>query len=120
MSGMNRDENARPQNEPRVERPRYEPEIIPPAHERRNSQQSENVFIFTDRQGRTRRVTQPRPLTVFLVLALFVLISSIILALLLGALLLWIPVAATIIVVMLGAAYVRSAWRRLRGRPPNA
>ena len=118
MSAMNRNENS-PPDEPRIERPRYEPEIIPPAHERRRFHESENVFIFTDREGRTRRVTPPRPLTVFLVLALFVLISSVILALLLGALLIWIPVAATIILVMLAAAYVRGAWRRLRGRAPN-
>ena len=105
--------------EPEVEQPRFEPEIIPPGGESGGrTADNANVFIFTDRQGRTHRVNvaAPRPLTVLLVLALFVLVSSVILALLLGALLIWIPVAATIIGAMIAYAYLRGFWRRLRGR----
>jgi hypothetical protein len=91
---------------------------MPPDRQDGSSSESTNVFIFNDRQGRTHRVNvaAPRPLTVLLVLALFVLVSSVILALLLGALLIWIPVAATIIGAMIAYAYLRGFWRRLRGR----
>ncbi len=100
-------------HDPRPERPRYEPEIIPPADERTDG----GVFVFIDRHGQTRRVTfrPPGPLTLILILAVFGLAVAAGLVMLLGFVLVWIPAVIALIAGVALAGYVRRVawpWRR--------
>lgn len=109
--------DPRPGSEP--ETPRVEPEILPPdGEDPRPRGGRPGVFVFIDRDGRTHQVNMGagRPFIVVLALLIFALISAVILALLFGALLIWIPVAATIILGMIAFAYFRGFWHRLIGR----
>ncbi|HEX2216751.1 MAG TPA: hypothetical protein VHG27_08700 [Xanthobacteraceae bacterium] len=101
------------------ERPRAEPEIIPPDRARAERASGDpRVFVYVDREGRTHRlnISAPRPLTVILALLIFALVSALILALLLGAFLIWLPIAAVLIATFMTIAFVRGFWHRLRGR----
>ncbi len=95
----------------RPERPRYEPEIIPPAAERTDG----GVFVFVDRYGNTRRFTfrPPGPLAVVIALVLFGIAAAAGLLMLLGFVLVWIPAVIALILGLALAGYVRRFfWRR--------
>jgi len=93
----------------RPERPRYEPEIIPPAAER----ESGSVFIFVDRHGHTRTFRPPGPLAIMFALALFGVALAAGLFMLLGFVLVWIPaVIALIAGLALAGSIRRFFWRR--------
>lgn len=97
----------------RPERPRYEPEIIPPASERTEG----SFFVLVDRYGNTRRFAfrPPGPLTVIIALALFGVAAAAGLLMLLGFVLVWIPAVIALIVGIALAGYVRRfswPWRR--------
>jgi hypothetical protein len=99
----------------RPERPRYEPEIIPPLRERTDG----GVFVFVDRYGNTRRVTfrPPGPLAVIIALALFGVAAAAGLLMLLGFVLVWIPAIAALIAVLALVGYFRRFSWRWRRRP---
>lgn len=100
------------------EYPRSEPEIIPPEHSRsRATRGNEKVFVYVDGEGRTHRVNMkaPGPLTAILVLLAVALVASLILAVVLGALVFIIPIAAIGLAGLIAFAYARRFWRRLRG-----
>lgn len=88
---------------PRVERPRFEPEIIPPGAQRGD----DGVY-------RVRMVNPP--FTVLLLLAVIALASIAVILLVIGALLVWIPVVAFVVSLGLLAFYARYYWLRFRGR----
>jgi hypothetical protein len=92
-------DNPRP---PRIERPRVEPEIIPPGAQRGD----DGVY-------RVRMVNPP--FSVILVLALIALVSCAIVVLVIGALLVWIPVVAFVVSIVLLFFYARYYWARAKG-----
>ena len=114
------------------EKPRSEPEIIPPGRddspwtqegwpsdaarsEADPSSRSSGVYITVDEQGRThyRTFTPPGPFTIGLVLALIGLIGAAILLLALGFVLFLIPVVAIAVAALALSGRVRIWWRRL-------
>ena len=98
----------------RPARPRYEPEIIPPAHERAES----GVFVFVDRYGHARRFAfrPPGPLAIVIALVLLGVVAAAGLVMLLGFVLLWIPAVIALIVAFAFAGYIRRVSWRWRGR----
>ena len=96
------------------DRPRVEPEIIPPGQRARREQS--RVFISIDENGATRRVNlaQPGLLTILLALAVFGLIVVALLVVLLSVALIWIPVAIALVVAFVAAATFRQWWHRIR------
>jgi hypothetical protein len=101
------------------EQPRVEPEILPPdGDEPVGRGMPPRVFMFVDRDGRTRFASfrAPGPLT--LMLALFILgaIGAAILVLVLGFVLVWIPVAVLAVAALTFSTQIRATWRRLTGR----
>jgi hypothetical protein len=112
------------------QKPRSEPEIIPPgregspwAHEgwpfqsAGEADQNANsaVFITVDEQGRThyRTFKPPGPFTIGLVLALVGLVGAAILMLALGFVLFLIPVVGVAVVALVLSGRIRTWWRRL-------
>jgi hypothetical protein len=85
------------------DRPRSEPEIIPPGQQDRRDRS--HVFISIDESGGPRRIymAQPGLLTIMLTLAVMGLIGVVALVVLLSVALIWIPV-----VIVLVAAFVAS------------
>ena len=76
------------------DRPRSEPEIIPPGRDNRRDGSKPHVWVWVaDREGmRQANVTLPGPFTIFLALALVTVVVGGILLVVLGAVLIWIPV----------------------------
>lgn len=105
---MTTDDQGRP------ERPRSEPEIIPPGHS--GARRDSGIFVWVaDREGMRRaNVTLPGPFTIFLVLALFALVAAVIFAVLLGAILFWLPIFVLAVGALLLAATARQYWWRFR------
>ena len=88
--------------EPQGEKPRSEPEIIPPDHAGRTAQGTPRMRVFVDTRGTERvYVAKPGPLGIILVILITGILSVVMLILLLGAFLIWIP-----LVVLLGAVAV--------------
>jgi len=96
------------------ERPRSEPEIIPPGGSERRDES--RVFVWVaDREGMRRaNVTLPGPLTIFLALVLVALVAGVIVLLVLGAVLIWLPVFILAVGALLIAAAARQYWWRFR------
>ena len=106
---MTNDDQGRP------ERPRSEPEIIPPGHSGGRRRESDVFVWVADREGMRRaNVTLPGPFTIFLVLALFALVAAVILAVVLGAILFWLPIFVLAVGALLLATTVRQYWWRFR------
>ena len=92
----------------RVERPRIEPEIIPPGEPLRSPRTGE----FTgSRFGPRIYVARFGTLGIIMVVLGVLAVTTLILVLLLGALLVWIPVVGLIV-----AAAILSRWLRPRAR----
>jgi hypothetical protein len=103
---------------PRVERPRVEPEIIPPDPRRGARGGFDSVFIRVEEgDDGIRRVTlkKPGPFTIVLILLAAGLLVAIVLLLLAGLVLLWIPLVIAGIVFALFSGSLRGAWQRVRG-----
>jgi len=85
------------------ERPRFEPEIIPPVQQDRRDRS--HVFVSIDEHGDARRIYLAKPglLTIILALAVLGLVGISVLIVLLSVALIWIPV-----VIALAAAFVAS------------
>jgi hypothetical protein len=98
----------------RSERPRSEPEIIPPG--RSGGREDSGIYVWVaDREGMRRaQVTMPGPFTIFLALAVVALVAAVIFAVLLGAILFWLPIFVLAVGALLIAASVRQYWWRFR------
>jgi hypothetical protein len=110
---LNRDANlVNEDRTPRAETPRSEPEIIPPGHTRERGRGG-RVWISIDRgDGRHTYVKQPGPFTIALVVVGVILLAALIVMLVLGALLIWVPVAALIAVGAIIVAFLKGYFRR--------
>jgi len=98
------------------DRPRSEPEIIPPGRDNRRDGSKPHVWVWVaDREGmRQANVTLPGPFTIFLALALVTVVVGGILLVVLGAVLIWIPVFVLAVGALLIAATARQYWWRFR------
>jgi hypothetical protein len=96
------------------ERPRSEPEIIPPGQ--RDRRDPSRVFISIDENGGPRRVymAQPGPLTIFLALMVLGLIGVVALIVLLSVALIWIPVVLVLVAAFVASLTFRHWLDRLR------
>ena len=93
---------------PPSNRPRAEPEIIPPGapfpprgDDPFNARFTQRIYI-----------ARPGPFGLLLVAAAVIIIAVVILLLLVGAVLIWIPVVGLMIAVAIVSGMVRSRWRR--------
>src|ERR1700745_4245753 len=84
------------------ERPKVEPEIIPPGERGPHPRGASWVWTSSGRaQGRTVRFETRGPLALVMALVMLGLGSAVVLAILLGLVLLWIPVSIAIAVAIL-------------------
>jgi hypothetical protein len=108
-----------PSDYPRPEQPRVEPEILPPdGDEPVGRGMPSRMFVFVDREGRTRFASfrPPGPLTLVLALLIIGAIGASILVLVLGFVLIWIPAAVLVVAALAFSSQIRAGWRRLIGR----
>lgn len=97
----------------RVEKPRYEPEIIPPG--RAGAKRRSHIWMSIDESGTHRfYLARPGPFTIFVALVLAGLVVAAIVLLLLGVVLIWIPAVVLIVGALLLSVTIRSYWRRLQ------
>jgi len=96
------------------ERPRSEPEIIPPDRAERRG--SEYVWMTVDEHGGTQRIylARPGPFAIIVALLLAGLVLAAIVLLLLGLVLVWIPVVVLVLAALVLAGYIRYYWARLK------
>jgi hypothetical protein len=102
-------------DKPRVERPRIEPEIIPPNARRRSF---DSVFMRVEEgDDGIRRVylKRPGPFTVTLVLLAAGAVAVLAFLLLAGLMLLWIPLIIIGILFAIFSVSARDLWSRLQG-----
>jgi len=96
---------------PQADEPRSEPEIIPPDRAGRDTHRAR---VFVDARGTERvYVARLHPLGFILVVLISAVLAAVMIALLLGALLIWLPllvffVAGVIIVTVLRAYFARA------------
>lgn len=115
---MNRMRNQ-PPDQSRPERPRVEPEILPPDGDEPSGRgMPPRMFVFVDRDGRTRFASfrPPGPFTLMLALVILGAIGVSVLVLVLGFVLIWIPAAVLGVAALAFSSQIRAAWRRLIGR----
>ena len=98
------------------ERPRVEPEIIPPDRSARLRAAPEGVFVRIDEHDGIRRVYIARPglPSIILGLLLIGLVAAVVFVVLAGFVLVVIPVVIAAIALALLSGTVRSRWRRLQ------
>ena len=115
MSGMQNDRKPT-EREPQPETPRFEPEIIPPTHGR--TRPADWIDASGAERIRVRHATfrAPGPLGIILALVALGLVASVILLLLVGFVLVWIPLVAFALAALIIVGLVRGYWQRLRGR----
>jgi uncharacterized protein YqhQ len=99
----------------RPERPRSEPEIIPPGRRGARDEFS-SVFISVDERDGVRRVTikHPGPFAIVLSLLALGLIIAVIFLLLAGIVLVWVPIVVAGLLLALIVGAVRYHWWRLK------
>jgi hypothetical protein len=98
----------------RPENPRSEPEIIPPGHTGGwPPRGGPHVWISIDRDGHRTYVKPPGPFTIVLAVVGLILVVAVVLMLVLGALLIWVPVVAVIAAVFVVVGFLRGYFRRL-------
>lgn len=100
------------------ERPRSEPEIIPPGREppRHVRREIDSAFLrFEERDG-VQRIFIARPgwPSIVLAILIFGLIAAIVFVVLAGIVLIWIPLVVGAIVLALVAGALRYHWERLK------
>ena len=93
---------------PPSNRPRAEPEIIPPGAPLPPHGDGPFNARFTQRIY----IARPGPFGLLLVALAVIIIAAVILLLLVGAVLIWIPVVGLMIAVAIVSGLVRSRWRR--------
>jgi hypothetical protein len=99
---------------PPAEEPRSEPEIIPPDRAGRGpAGVSSQARVFVDTHGTERiYIATPGPLGIILVALTAGILSAVLLILLLGAFLIWVPVVAFFIAGATIAGILRRKFRR--------
>jgi len=104
MTGMSHDH-------PRPERPRSEPEIIPPDR----SGRPDAEYVWTDRRSTHRiYVARPGPFSIILALLIAGLVLGAIVLLLVGLAVIWIPIVVFVVAAVLIAGFSRYYWARFR------
>jgi hypothetical protein len=100
----------------RPERPRAEPEIIPP--DRGDRRERENVYVWTSagENGGTRRIylARPGPFSIIIALLIAGLVLAAVVLLLVGLAVIWIPIVVFIIAAFLIAGFTRHYWARFK------
>jgi hypothetical protein len=104
--------------DPTPERPRSEPEIIPPGADGR-SRGPETIWFRVEERDGVRRVHLARPGLSSIILGLLIvgLIAAVVVLVVLvlaGLVLFWIPVLVVAIVLALLSGAIRQRWHRLR------
>jgi hypothetical protein len=102
---------------PRVERPRAEPEIIPP-HARSRRGGFDSVFLRVEEgDDGIRRIylKKPGPFTVILVLLAAGAVAALFFLLLAGLMLLWIPLIVVGVLFAVFSVSARDLWSRMQG-----
>jgi hypothetical protein len=95
---------------PQGEKPRAEPEIIPPDRSGRGAHRAQG---FTDASGTERiRVMRVGPFGSILVVLITAILVAVMLALLLGVLLIWLPVLVLFVAGAIIVTIVRAYFRR--------
>jgi hypothetical protein len=99
---------------PEAEKPRSEPEIIPPDHAgRRSAHGSSRARIFVDTHGTERVfIATPGPLGIILVALIAGILSAVLLILLLGAFLIWVPLVVFFVAGAIVSGILRRKFRR--------
>ncbi len=101
----------------RAERPRHEPEIIPPGESARGRTSFESIFIRVEEGADgIRRVTlkRPGPFTIALILLGVGLAVALFFVVLSALVLLWIPIVVAGILFAVFSGSLRGYWRRVR------
>jgi len=102
---------------PQGEEPRSEPEIIPPGHAERGTPR---MRVFVDTRSTERiYVAKPGPLAIILVILVTGLLSTLMLVLVLGAFLIWLPAVVLFATAALVAGLLRVYFQRAPSRPPR-
>jgi hypothetical protein len=117
MAGMTSQDPHGP-NAPRVERPRVEPEIIPPRSRGNAGGSFDSIFVRVEEgPDGIRRVylKRPGPLTIVLILLAAGLAVAIVFLLLSALVLLWIPLVIAGIAFAMFSGHVRDGWQRVQG-----
>lgn len=98
------------------ERPRQEPEIIPPGRDGGPDADLSAIWIRVEERDGVRRVylKRPGPFSILLGLAMIGLVAAVVLVLLAGIVLIWIPVVVAVILFALFSVSLRSYWQRLQ------
>jgi hypothetical protein len=102
---------------PRVERPRAEPEIIPPRGKPRQ-RSFDSLFVRVEEGDdgiRRIYVKKPGPLTIILILLAAGATGALFFVLLAGLMLLWIPLIIVGILVAMFSGSARDLWSRVTG-----
>lgn len=103
---------------PRVERPRHEPEIIPPGEDaRRRRGGFESVFIHVEEGSdgiRRMSLKRPGPFTIVLILLGVGLAVALFFVVLSALVLLWIPIVIIGILFAMFSTAGRQYWHRIR------
>jgi hypothetical protein len=96
------------------EKPRSEPEIIPPDREgQRTEHGTSRARVFTEMHGTERvYIATPGPLGVILTILMTAILFMVMLALLLGALLFWLPLIIFFIAGAIITGFLRAYFRR--------
>ena len=98
---------------PKRDNPRQEPEIIPPDRAgARPPQGRSHVWISVN--GRPIGGKAPGPVGILLAAVAVIFVLALVLMLVLGALLIWIPVVAVIVAAALVVGFVKGYFRRPR------
>ena len=99
---------------PPPEKPSVEPEILPPERGRKRAAGDEaRVWVAGSTQGTQRIfIARPGPVSIFLAVLLLAAVAVVVLVVLLGVFLIWIPVAALIVTVLVLSALLRGPVRR--------
>lgn len=102
------------------ERPRVEPEILPPAGAPTGARErgAAEQFVFVDRFGQSHRIflKRPSPFAVFAWLVVAALVAATLIALVLGFMLLAIPLLLAALALAMLSASLQRSWGRLRQR----
>lgn len=96
------------------EKPRAEPEIIPPDRHSRHSGRNDAPIWMSFGRNRFDRlyIAKPGPLTVILALLVLGLVVLATLVVLLGAFLVWLPVTLLVVTALILSGIVRGYFRR--------
>jgi hypothetical protein len=96
----------------RPEKPRVEPEIIPPGAEPRSGWYSAETMSGVYRIY----VARPGPFAMIAAMIIAALIGFGIFLLVVGTVIVWVPIIAAVIGGLMLYGYLRGSWRRWRGR----